>query len=83
MIPGFIAQSTVYDNTIVIVPAIRNITIRPSIPSVKRECASFCVDMWITCLDDCSRGEGYNPYPGGNCYAGCDLIWNWCIDSCV
>jgi hypothetical protein len=82
MIPGFRAQSSIYDNINVIVPAIRNVTIGRRAPSINRKCGSFCVDIWANCLDGCATA-GESIYPGSPCYAQCDWNFDICIDACV
>jgi hypothetical protein len=74
MIPRFTAESSVYDNTSIIVPAA---PAAPVSPGVGRQCYRYCTSRWSDCLDSCP-----NPYPGSPCYAKCDRIWNNCVDSC-
>ena len=76
------ADSSVYDNTNVIVPTIRRGAFRVSVQqSISRDCARYCTDVWINCLDHCADTD--NPYPGGPCYASCDLQWDNCISACA
>ena len=55
MIPEFTAEYSVFDNINIIVPAIRNGTTGPFVPSLSRECVRQCTGVWITCLRVCVR----------------------------
>jgi hypothetical protein len=84
MIPGFTAESSVYNSTNAKlygntnVKEMKNIRKdREIVPAMRRSCARYCTGSWSDCLGD------WDAWPGSPEALWCDRMWDYCMDSCV